>query len=161
MNLREDKGYTYGAHTMVSGMQEGGFIAVSTQVQTPSTAPAITEILREFTDIRGARPLDSDELADCENQIVMGFPQAFETYQGICGQVANLVFDHKPLDDWQTYEKRVHACTAADMARIAQRYVRPDDLVFVIVGDRAKIEDSLRDLNIGPVVVVEPKEGGA
>ncbi len=161
MNLREDKGYTYGARTMVMTSHDGGAIGVSTQVQTPSTAASITEILKEFADICGPRPLQGDELADCENQLVMGFPQNFETYQGICRQMGNLLTSGLPLDDWQAYDARVRACTAQDMRRLAAQYIRPDDLVFVIVGDRAKIEDDLRALNVGEVTVVSPPEGGA
>lgn len=154
MNLREDKGYTYGARTQIGAFVGGGFFGASTQVQTQHTAASVTEILREFADLDGARPLAGEEQRNCVNQMILAFPQDFETYQGVAGRVAQLVTSGQPRDDWQTYATRVEAVTEADLRRVAHEQIRADDLVFVIVGDRARIEDDLRALGIGPVSVV-------
>jgi zinc protease len=154
MNLREDKGYTYGARTQLATFAAGGFFGAATQVQTQHTAASIVEILKEFSEVCGARPLAGEELQNCVNQMVLGFPQGFETYQGVAGRIAQLVVNAQPRDEWQTYAARVRAVNTEDLQRVAQRLVRPDDLVFVIVGDRARVEESLRALNIGPVSIV-------
>ncbi len=158
LNLREDKGYTYGARTQLAAFGGGGYFGAATQVQTPHTAATIVEILKEFSDVCGPRPVAGDELQNCANQMVLSFPQDFETYQGVAGRIAQLVVNAQPRDEWQTYAARVRAVNATELQRVAQRLVRPDDLVFVIVGDRARIEDGLRGLNIGPVRVVTPTE---
>jgi zinc protease len=159
LNLREDKGYTYGVRTQVAAFANGGFFGTSTQVQTPHTAASIVEILEEFAQLRGPRPLAGEELQNCASQMVLSFPQDFETYGGVAGRIAQLVVTGQPRDDWQTYAARVRGVTAEDLPRVAQRLIRPDDLVFVIVGDRARIEDDLRALGLGPVRIVTP-EGG-
>jgi zinc protease len=159
MNLREDKGYTYGARTQLATFVAGGYFGATTQVQTQYTAATIVEILKEFADLRGPRPVAGEELQNCVNQMVLGFPQDFETYPGVASRIAQLVVNGQPFDDWQTYGARLRAVNEDDLHRVAQRLIRPDDLVFVIVGDRARVEDSLRALDIGPVSVVTP-EGG-
>lgn len=159
LNLREDKGYTYGARTQLSAFVAGGFFGVSTQVHTQHTAATLVEVLGEFAGVRGPRPVGGEELRNCADQMVLGFPQDFETYQGLTGRLAGLVVTGQPRDDWQTYTARVRGVTEADLRRVAERLIRPDDLVFVIVGDRARIEADLRALDIGPVTVVGQAPG--
>jgi zinc protease len=159
LNLREDKGYTYGARTQLSAFAGGGFFGATTQVQTQYTAATIVEILKEFSEVRGARPVAGEELQNCINQMVLGFPQDFETYQSVAGRIAGLIVTAQPRDDWQTYAARVHGVTEDNLRRVVERLVRPDDLVFVIVGDRALIEASLRTLGVGPVSIVAPAGG--
>ena len=117
LNLREDKGYTYGARSQLAGYRHGGLFVMSAPVQTNATAASITELLKEMSLIRGDKPLVGAELADSRNRLVQGFPQRFETFGGIARQLADLLLADLPLDDWQTYAGRVEALGEGDTGR--------------------------------------------
>jgi len=155
LNLREDKGYTYGARTTSMTMAGGGVFLANAPVQTQYTKESVAELLRELREVRGERPLTGDELAAGKNQLIKSFPQRFQTIQGIAGQLADLVLYGLPLDDWATYRSRVDAVGAEEAARMAREHLDPDAMRLVIVGDRAVIEPGLRELGLGDIEVVD------
>ncbi|MCP4547689.1 MAG: insulinase family protein [bacterium] len=154
MNLREDKGYTYGAFSNVIGLRHSGVFMVIAPIQTQFTKEAIVEILAELNDVRGPRPMAGDELQFAKNSLMKGFPQRFETFGAISGQLQDLVLYDQDLDDWRSYLSRVEAYDEAKVARIVQANIRPDDLLFVIAGDAAVIEPTIRELNLGEIKVI-------
>lgn len=154
MNLREDKGYTYGAGAVfISRKEVGPFIAYA-QVKTEDTKNSVVEFLKEMNDIVGPRPLTDQEVIDSKNNLIKSFPQGFETYGSIANQVADMVRYDLPADDWQTYESRVNAIDGAMATKAAKDHLKPNQTLIVIVGDRAKIEDGLRELSLGEVVLL-------
>jgi zinc protease len=155
MNLREDKGYTYGARSTSMTFAGGGVFLASAPVQTQFTKESVAELLKELRDVRGDRPLADAELAGGKNQLIKSFPQRFQTIQGIAGQLGELVLYGLPLDDWATYRTRVEAVGAAEAARMAREHIDPDAMRLVIVGDRAVIEPGLRELGLGDIEVVD------
>ncbi len=155
MNLREDKGYTYGARANIASFAEAGLYFFNAPVHTEYTKETVFEILKECNDIRGTRPLSAEELLDSQNNLTMGFPQNFENYGGIAGQLGQLVQYNLPLTEWQTYLSRVRGTTSADIARVVAEQVRPDDLIFVIVGDADVITGPIEELNLGSIEVLE------
>ncbi len=155
MNLREDKGYTYGARTLFDWRvhQPGPFVAMAA-VQTAVTAPALVEFLKEFDGMVGGRPVDKDELEFNKNFLTRGFPAQFETPGNVASQLETLVQFRLPDDYFNTLVPNILAVTEADVLRVAQKYLDTKHLSAIVVGDRAGIESSLRELPIGKNLTV-------
>jgi zinc protease len=155
LNLREDKGYTYGVRSQLAGYRHAGLFVMSAPVQTSATAASITELLNEMKLIRGEKPLVGEELADSRNRLVQGFPQRFTTFGGIARQLADLLLADLSLDEWQTYARRVEALGEDELAGVVQRHLDPSRVVWVIVGDWTVIAEDLRGLGLGEIEVVK------
>ena len=123
MNLRQDKGYTYGVRTGFDLRRGLGPFVLQTSVQTDVTAPAIRESLRELDDIRGARPATADELALARASITRGYPRGFETAQQVARGVAQLALHGLPDTYFEEFVPRVEAVTLADVSRVAAQYL--------------------------------------
>jgi zinc protease len=150
LNLREAKGYTYGARTMFDWrIRQPGPFSATASVQTAVTAPALVEFLKEFQGMVGAQPIGAKELDFSKTYLTRGYPADLETPAQIARQLETLVEYGLPNDYLNTYVARIDAVTAADVLRAAKRYLHPDRLAIVIVGDRSKIEADLRQLPVG------------
>jgi zinc protease len=158
MNLREDKGYTYGARTMTINFAQTGIFMAWSQVHTQYTKESLVEFFKELNDIGGTRPLSAEELANSKSRLTQGFPQNFQTIDGIAGQMVDLVLYDMPLDEWQTYMTRVEGADAATIERVVGEYIHPDDMQVIIIGDWEKIESGVRELNLGEITFVEASE---
>ena len=154
LNLREDKGYTYGVRSRMMSFRDGGVFMITAPVETPSTRASVEELVLEMTDIRGPRPMTDTELLDSKNRLIMGFPQAFQTYGGVAGGVGTLLSNNLPLDDWQTYDSRVNGLSAADVAGVIADQIDPDRVIWVIVGDWKVIGVDLKALDMGEIEVI-------
>jgi zinc protease len=107
------------------------------------TADSIAEIVKEIAALRSDEVSDK-ELKDTKDEIVRAFPARFATANQLAAQMAALAVYDLPDNDWQAFPAKIAAVTAADVHRTAQKYLRPDNLIVVVVGDRASIESSLR-----------------
>ncbi|MFH1892194.1 MAG: pitrilysin family protein [Candidatus Zixiibacteriota bacterium] len=151
MNLREDKGYTYGAGSFVrAGRYDAPFITYA-PVHTEFTKESVVEIVSELRGVSQDHPLTAEELEFAKSSLIKGFPQGFQTYGGIAGGLNTLVLYDLPLDGWSTYVDRVAAVDEATASRVASKFIRPESLVIIVVGDRVRIEEDLKNLNIGRV----------
>ncbi len=151
MNLREGKHWSYGAFTLVwDARGQRPFIAYA-PVQTDKTKESMIEVDRELRGILGPRPVTADELAKAQANLTLTLPGNWETMDAVQGSLEQLVTFG--LDDhyYETYAQRVRALTIPDAAGAAQEAIRPDHLVWVVVGDRAKIEPGIRELNFGEI----------
>ena len=151
MNLREAKHWSYGAFTLVwDARGQRPFIAYA-PVQTDKTKESMIEVDRELRGILGPRPVEVDELAKAQANLTLTLPGNWETMGAVQGSLEQLVT--YGLDDhyYETYAQRVRALTIPDATTAAQDAIRPDHLVWVIVGDRSKIEAGIRELNFGEV----------
>ncbi len=150
LNLREDKGYTYGARSAwdwrVRG--EGPFVA-TTSVQTAVTAPALAEFLKELEGMAGARPVDATELDFCKKYVTRGYTAGFETPSHVATQLETLVAYGLPDDYFNTVVPGIQAVTTDDVMLVAKKYLKLGRLAIVVVGDQAKIEPELRKLPVG------------
>jgi predicted Zn-dependent peptidase len=155
LNLREDKGYTYGARSLFDWMvyQPGPFLATAS-VQTAVTAPAVTEFLKEFQGMRGTRPITAAELEFCKRHLARAFPAGFETCSQVANQLETLWIHDLPNEYLSTYLPGVDHVTAEDVLRVGQHYLNMEQLAVVIVGDRARIEAELRELPLGKNLTV-------
>jgi zinc protease len=150
MNLREKNGYTYGASSGFSFRKAAGPFQVGSGVRTDVTAPAVEEV---FNELRGIveRPITSEELARAKDGLANSLAGAFETSSNAVNNFSNVFIYDLGLDYYAKYASQVRAVTPAQTADVAKRYVVPDKMVVVAVGDRAKIETELKALELGPV----------
>ncbi len=152
-NLREDKGYAYGARSAFDyGIGAGAFSA-GAAVQAQSTGPALVEFLNELEAIR--QPIPQEEIDRARNYLAMRFIQGFQSVAQIGAQLAGLGEYQLPPDALTTYVDRVLAVTKADVERVARTRIDPANLAIVIVGDRATIEAQIRAVHSGPLHVLK------
>jgi zinc protease len=150
MNLREQKHWSYGAGTVLwDARGQRPFLAYAS-VQTDKTAESVQELVKEFRGIRGEKPITPEELATAQSSLTLTLPGEWETSRAVSRSIAEIVrfgFDDRYFD---TYAGKVRALGVKDLEEAA-RIVRPESLVWVVVGDRAKIEPGLRALGLGEI----------
>jgi zinc protease len=155
MNLREEHGYTYGAGSGFDFRRGAGPFAIATGVRTDVTAPAVSEILKEVRGMAES-PMKTEELARAKDARTQSLPAGFQTSQAAAASLAQLFIYDLGLDYYNHVAERVSAVTTEQTLEAAKKYLVPDRMVIVAVGDRAKIEPELRKLNVAPVEVVTP-----
>jgi zinc protease len=150
MNLRETKGFTYGARSSFDWHVHapGAFLA-SSSVKTDVTAAALVEFLKELDGLRGEIPVKPEELNDAKDYLTRGFPSEFETISQLAQRLETLVEYKLPDDYFNTMIPKLSAVTADDVLAVAKKYIHPNNLSIIIVGDRAKVEKSLHELPAG------------
>jgi predicted Zn-dependent peptidase len=146
MNLREKKGYTYGARTSFDVRRGPGPFVVQASVQSEATTDAIREAVGELHAIRGERPVTHDELLLGRAALTRGYPRSFETGDQIARAAAQLSLYELPDDYFSKFVPTVLGLTEEDVTRAGVTYIRPDRLLTVVVGDRDKIGPSLETL---------------
>jgi predicted Zn-dependent peptidase len=149
LNLRETKGFTYGARTAFDFRRGRGPFVLQASVQTDATAEAIRESLAELSAIRGPRPATQEELTLARAALTRGYPRGFETAEQVARAVAQLALYGLPDDYFSQYVARVSAVDSADVTRVAREHLDPSRLLTVVVGDREKIGASLERLDLG------------
>ncbi|MGI8639995.1 MAG: M16 family metallopeptidase [Pyrinomonadaceae bacterium] len=154
MNLREEKGYTYGARTGYSFRRGAGPFSASADVQTAVTKESVAEFMRELRGIRGEIPVTQRELEYNKQSLIRRFPSGFETTGQISNQLANLVIYNLSDTYFNDYIQKVNAVTIEEVNRVANRYLSPDKMAIVVVGDRKTIEPGLRELGL-PVMILD------
>jgi zinc protease len=149
MNLREDKHWSYGVRTIVrDARSQRPFYAVA-PVQTDKTKEALVEMNKEFRGIVGDHPVSADELAKIQANETLKLPGSRETLDALGQSVVDVVQFGFPDDYYETYAGKVRALKTSDVNEAAKEVVRPDNLIWIVVGDRAKIEAGVRELNFG------------
>ncbi|HLA95082.1 MAG TPA: pitrilysin family protein [Pyrinomonadaceae bacterium] len=138
MNLREEKGYTYGAYTRLDLKKLAGEFEATAEVRTPVTGDSLKEFFYELERIRNESVTD-DELADAKNYLTGVFPIRAETQEGLTGLIVNQQLYDLPSDYLQTYRDNVDAITAEDVQRVANEQIHPDMISIVIVGDAGDV----------------------
>jgi zinc protease len=150
MNLREEHGYTYGAQSFFRFYRGTGPFIAFAQVRTDVTAPATEQLFKELDGIH-TRPLTDVELRQAKNSIIRSLPGEFESANGVNGQLSTLWLFNLPLDYYTSLPAKIEAVTSADAQAAAAKYIRPENLLIIEVGDKSKIEQSLKDLKLGAV----------
>lgn len=153
MNLREDKGWTYGASSFVSGARGPQSFGVATNVQTDKTAEALTEIGREIREYRSSRPATREELDLMIKGEVLALPGRLETNNAVVGYLQYADRFDLPYDYLASLPGKYAALRPELITAAAVETLRPDALTWVVVGDLDKIEQSVRALDLGPVEV--------
>ncbi|MGA3076523.1 MAG: pitrilysin family protein [Bryobacteraceae bacterium] len=149
MNLREDKHWSYGAGSrLISARGQRPFVVIA-PVQTDKTKESLAEINKELRAILGDKPPTAEELAKVQASETLSLPGSRETMSEVANSIETLVEYGLPDDYYDKFAGRVRALQVSDIEALAKRVVRPDNLVWVVVGDRAKIEAGVRELNLG------------
>jgi len=149
LNLREQRAFTYGVRSSFEFRVDPGPFSVTTSVETDATAESVSEVLREITEIADARPVTPKELDRAHAALVRGFPRGFETADQIARYLTQLALHHLPDDHYNEFVPCIKAVTRDEVTDAAQRYLPPEDMKVIIVGDRARVSDSLRQLGLG------------
>jgi zinc protease len=157
LNLREQKGFTYGVRTGFNLRRGVGPFVMQTSVGTDVTGAALAEAWREIRDISTTRPVSDQEVAQAFASVSKGYPRGFETAGQVARSVAQLALHGLPDSYFEQFVPKLSQVTAADVTRAAQRYLDPEKMTTVIVGDLDKIAESLPGLGLGPhrVLTVE------
>ena len=145
LNLREDKGYTYGARSTFYGMKDYGYFVASAGVRTDATAPSIVEFEAE---IRGyaENGIDADELAFTRSAIGQRDARSYETPRQKLAFLADILDYDLPADFVDTQNAILATIPAAELNAVAARHLTMDDMVIVVVGDRAVVQPELEGL---------------
>ncbi len=146
MNLREDKGYTYGANSIWQYRRGVGPFRAGGDIQTAVTKEAVVEFMKELNGIRGAIPITAKELDYNKQSLIRRYPAGFETVGGMSNQLANLVIYGLPDSYFNDYIGKINSVTLADVEQAAKTYLDPSKMAIVIVGDRKVIEPGLKEL---------------
>jgi zinc protease len=155
-NLREKHGYTYGAGSRFEFRPLPGPFVASASVQTAVTDKALTEFMNELRGILAEVP--DEELARAKNYLALGYPGDFQSVGQIAGQIEELVIYGLPDDTMNKYIGRVLAVTKEEVLRVARKYVVPDNLAIVIVGDRKEIEGGVAALDLAPATYLSVED---
>jgi len=151
LNLREDKGYSYGAFSFVAQNRGVGALMAGASVRADVTGPSIQEVLKEVQKMKDAG-VTPDELKMAKDSITRSLPANFETTFSTAGTLASIYLFDLPLDYYGTLPTRVDALTTADIAAVAKKYLVPERMVIVAVGDKKMIEPQITKLSLGTVV---------
>jgi zinc protease len=156
LNLREDKGLTYGARTAFEFRRRSGPFALQVSVQTSGTTEAIRESLGEIAGIRGTRPVTAAELELGIAALTRGYARSFETGEQIGRAALQLALYDLPDDYFEQFVPRIERVTAEDVSRVMSRHLDPARLVTLVVGDLDAIGADLAVLGLGDPVVFSP-----
>jgi zinc protease len=150
LNLREQKGFTYGVRTGFNLRRGIGPFVMQTSVGTDVTGPALEEAWREIREISTTRPASEQELAQALASVSKGYPRGFETAGQVARSVAQLALHGLPDTYFEEFVPKLSQVTVSDVTSAAQQYLDTDKMTTVIVGDLDKIAGSLPGLGLGP-----------
>ena len=143
MNLREHKGYTYGAYSNLDARRLAGTFRATAEVRTAVTGVSLHEFFYELERI-GSETVSDEEINNAKSYLTGVFPIRIETQEGLIDQLVSIKMLDLPDDFLNTYREKVNAVTAEDIQRVAQKYVRPDRAALVIVGDAAEVIEQVK-----------------
>jgi zinc protease len=148
LNLREEKGYSYGMFSAFRYDRTPGPFVIAGSVRTDATGAAVSEIFKELRAIR-ATPLPAAELAGARDSQVYSLPGQFETNSAIGASLAETYVFDLPPDYWRTLPDQFRRVTAAQVQAAANKYLAPERMKVIAVGDKAKVLPQLKDLGLG------------
>lgn len=154
LNLREDKGFTYGARTGFDFRRRPGPFALHAGVQTDATAQAIQESISEISAIRGPRPVTREELDLAIAGLTRGYARNFETAEQIARGVTQLALYDLPDDYFAQFVSQVERVTTDEVTRVMSRHIDPSKLTTIVVGDIDTVGAGLGALGLGDPVIL-------
>ena len=155
MNLREDKHWSYGARMVMPDARGPRPYFVMAPVQGDKTKEAVAEVVKELSEIVGARPLAADELTKAKDGLTLTLPGRWETNRAVAASLAQMVQFDLPEEYFATYPAAIEALELAGVDAAGKGTIDPARVVYVVVGDRAKIEGGLRELALGEIRLLD------
>jgi zinc protease len=150
LNLREQHGYSYGAYSRIRALRYGGWLISGSGVRTEVTAPAVQEMVKEIGRM-GDAPVTEQEMTLAKASLVRSLPSSFETTLDTVGMFAEIPAYNLGLSYYSEFSKKVDAVTDSEVKSLAKKYLVPDKLLIVAVGDRKVIESGLKGMGKGNV----------
>jgi zinc protease len=156
MNLREDHGYTYGASSQFSFRRAAGPFQIASGIRTDVTGPAVAEI---FKEVRGMveKPMTAEELQKAKDSLANSLPGAFESSANAVNNFSNVFIYNLGLDYYTSYAAQVNAVTSEQALAVSKKYLVPQNMVVIAVGDRKVIEPELQKLALGAIEIRDPE----
>lgn len=153
MNLREDKGWSYGARTQLSGARGPRPFLAYAPVQTDRTGDSLAELVRELEAIKTTKPIDDVEMRRVIAGSTRELPGRYETANAVLGSLVSSALYGRPLDYAGTLTEQYEALTLEDLQSAADDLVKPSQLVWVVVGDLKEIRSQVEALDLGPLEI--------
>ena len=151
MDLREDKHWSYGVFSVLPAARgQRPYVSIS-PVQTDKTKESLAELVKDYNDFVKGKPITVEELRDEQANATLRLPGTFETAQQLGGAYGTILQYDLPEDYFNTFTQKVMSMTQVSANEIARKYIQPDHLVWVVVGDMSKVEAGVRELNLGEV----------
>lgn len=151
MNLREDKHWSYGVRSFIPPTRGQRPYLSFSPVQTDKTKESLEELVKEYNNLVGSKPITSSELKDAQNNDTLSMGGSFETVQQLAIAYSTILQFNLPDDYYNTFTEKTLAVTPDDANQVAKRFILPGHLVWIVVGDMSKVESGIRQLNLGEV----------
>ncbi|MGA7721569.1 MAG: pitrilysin family protein [Ignavibacteriaceae bacterium] len=153
LNLRENKGYTYGANSRFTYLKKSAYFFVTTSVAAENTGNAVREIFNELISIRAG--VKNEELDFAKTSLIRKFPSNFETNKQIASSLISMVTHSLPDNYFNSYINNIKSVSIDHVNGAAEKYIHPDKAITVIVGDKEKVLDQLKNLNHSEIIEVD------
>lgn len=154
MNLRENKNWSYMTFSFIVPTKGQRYFVIYSTVQTDKTAESLNEILKEIRGFIGDSPINTLEFENAKKGLTLTLPGELETGSDIIGKIIPIIRFGLPIDYYDHYVKRVNKLTLEEVVRVSKEIYRPDRLVWIVVGERTKIEEKIKQLGIGEVIPI-------
>ena len=151
MNLREEKGWSYGVSSLLLNARGQRPFIVFAPVQTDKTDDSIAELLKELNGILGDNPPTEDEVLKSQETLTLTLPGQWETNSAVLGSISTMIQYDLPEDYYDTYTSLVRGLNVEQVTHAAHEVIKPDNLIWIIVGDRSLIEEDIRALDLGQI----------
>ena len=155
MDLREEKGYSYGVFSLPHFYSKYSLWIASGGVQTDKTKESAIEFQKQLHFIAGEKPVSEKELEEAKHSRVRGYAQQFESMSRISQQLITLWSLDRPISDLQREPEELERVDLASVNAVAEKYANPGHATLLLVGDAAKIEPGLHEANIGEIVHID------
>ncbi|GAB4287665.1 MAG: pitrilysin family protein [Ignavibacteriaceae bacterium] len=155
MNLREDKHWSYGSRTILLNTKAQRMYIAYAPVQSDKTAESMVEIMKELKAITGDKPVTEEEFQKDKKNSVLKLPGSWETMNSVAGSLMNIVVNNLPDDYYQKYPDLIKSLQRNQLIEAAKKIVHPEDVVWIIAGDREKIEQPVKNLNFGNIKYID------
>jgi zinc protease len=155
-NLRLDKHWSYGTSGQLTNARGQRVFLVVAPVQTDKTKESMVEVAKEVTDIAGKRPISGEEFTSIMRNMTSRLPGRFETLSSLENAAINLINFGLPDDYWSRYAGNIRALAEPQLAGAARKFIRPDEVIWIVVGDLSKVEKGIRELGFGEVIRLSP-----
>ena len=154
MNLRQDKGYSYGYYSSIDWSSGPSVFFAGGSVETKVTKESVFETLKEFENISNKKPVSKDEYESSIEGILMGFPARFESQRQLLQQLSYQTVFGLPDDYYLHFIDNLQAITLSHLHSVAEEKIEPNNLIVLVVGDKAVVEPSLKELGL-PIISVD------
>ncbi len=156
LNLREEKGYTYGVSTALGLLGTAGYWKAQTSIQADKTGEVVLELMSEMDGLAGERPVGEEELEEARTGRIRGYAQQFESLRRIAGSIGGLWSSGRPMSDIRDSVENLEAVTLDEVRSAASQHLKPRRAGYLLVGDRSEIEAQLTDKGLALAEVLDP-----